>query len=50
MFLSDAGTLIGITSFKAGISKSQSAEGIGFAIPISLLKKYPLETWTEYPK
>jgi hypothetical protein len=46
VFLSSSGHLIGVTSFKLLITKGQLAEGLGFAIPVSLLREFPPEEWT----
>jgi S1-C subfamily serine protease len=43
--LSASGKLIGIISFKLVLRGNQLAEGLGFAIPVSLVEEYPLEEW-----
>ncbi len=45
VFLSDSGELVGIASFKLLIKSNQLAEGLGFAMPVSLLKKFPITKW-----
>ncbi len=45
VFLVKNGELIGITTFKLVISKVELAEGLGFAVPVSLLEEFPLDTW-----
>ncbi|MEW6721815.1 MAG: trypsin-like peptidase domain-containing protein [Candidatus Micrarchaeota archaeon] len=49
LFLSSDGRLIGITSFKLTITRSQLAEGLGFAIPVTLISDFPLDEWTAIP-
>jgi hypothetical protein len=43
--LSSNGKLIGIIAFKLVLRGNQLAEGLGFAIPVSLVDDYPLEEW-----
>jgi hypothetical protein len=49
VFLTSSGHLIGVTSFKLVIGKGQLAEGLGFAVPISLLDQFPPEDWSSIP-
>ncbi len=45
VFLVKNGELIGITTFKLVISHVELAEGLGFAVPVSMLEEFPLNTW-----
>jgi hypothetical protein len=45
LFLAKDGRLIGVTSFKLLISKVELAEGLGFAVPVSLLEEFPVDGW-----
>ncbi|MFN7991858.1 MAG: trypsin-like peptidase domain-containing protein [Candidatus Micrarchaeia archaeon] len=49
LFLSGTGELLGITTFKLRISPMETAEGMGFVIPISILGQFPIATWQEIP-
>jgi len=42
------GELVGITTFKLRIGAG-FAEGMGYALPVSLVRNMPLEAWTEIP-
>ncbi|MBD3210306.1 trypsin-like serine protease [Candidatus Micrarchaeota archaeon] len=46
LFLSSNGKLVAITTFKLVISQVELAEGLGFAIPLSLVDDYPIGEWT----
>lgn len=41
------GRLIGVFEFKIRIDPLQLGEGLGFAMPITLLDQYPIATWKE---
>ena len=49
LFLASTGELLGITTFKLKISPFETAEGMGFVIPISVLNQYPIQSWHELP-
>ena len=49
LFLSDTGELLGITTFKLRISPFETAEGMGFVIPVSVLSQLPISAWRELP-
>ena len=50
IFDAQSGKLLGIVSFKLRMSMFETAEGMAFAIPVSLLKKFPYERWEELKK
>lgn len=49
LFLASTGELLGITTFKLRISPFETAEGMGFVIPVSMLNQYPIQSWRELP-
>jgi S1-C subfamily serine protease len=44
-FHAETGELVGITTFKIMVDENRTAEGMGFAIPITILTKSPMEDW-----
>lgn len=44
-FFLASGELIGITAFKLRVSDSETAEGMGFAIPIRYIYDFPYQGW-----
>lgn len=50
IFDAKSGKLLGIVSFKLRMSMFETAEGMAFAIPVSLLKEFPYEKWDEIKK
>jgi S1-C subfamily serine protease len=45
LFLESNGKLIGVTTFKRVISRVELAEGLGFAVPLTLLEEFPVDDW-----
>jgi S1-C subfamily serine protease len=45
IFDAKSGKLLGIISFKLRMSMFETAEGMAFALPVSLLKEFPIEKW-----
>lgn len=50
IFDAQTGELIGIMSFKIRMSPFETAEGMSFALPISLLKEFPYSGWDQVKK
>lgn len=48
-FFLGTGELVGITAFKLRISPIETAEGMGFAIPIRYIYDFPYEGWQNLP-
>jgi S1-C subfamily serine protease len=46
LFLAGSGELVGITTFKLRIGPHETAEGMGFATPVSLLGQFPYGSWS----
>jgi len=47
IFDAQKGRLLGIVSFKLRKNMFETAEGMAFALPVSLLKEFPYEKWKE---
>jgi serine protease Do len=50
IFNAETGELIGIISYKLRMTPFESAEGMSFAIPMSVLTKFPYTDWQQVPK
>ena len=45
IFLVKNGQLIGVTTFKLVLAQYELAEGLGFAVPVSLIEEFPFDKW-----